>query len=138
MVYKTTMKKIPILLLLSLLVIASNLFYMGLNLFLTLSRPPVEHPEPGIQFLGIKEKLKAGLTVGYLTNRDLSPEKNDQEFLQAQYMLAPTILDVNNPRHEFNILDFTDLKYTVYAVKTLHLKPIYDQFGKVLATYKTP
>ena len=114
-------------------VIGLNLVYVTINVLSKLQNP-VFYLEPGAQFADFKDKIKGEKIVGYMTNRDSSPEKNDQEFLMAQYMLAPTVLDFNNSNHKFLILDYTSPIFLAYEIKNLNVRPVYDnKFDKVLA-----
>lgn len=98
----------------------------------TQNRKPVF--EPGYQFEDIRKILKQEKIVGYLTDRNISPEKNDQEFLLAQYMLAPTIVEVNNHSYQFLILDYTNPSAVINKLKEIKAKPIYkNMYNKVLA-----
>ena len=134
---KTPSRKLEVIvILLTSIMVTVNLFYLVLNAVIRLKDKNTYLYEPGYQFTGIKSRILGIKKVGYLTNRNMSSEKNDPEFLQAQYMLAPTILDLNNAEHKFIILDYTDLKYMYYQMKTLNAMPLFDQFGKVLVIRK--
>ena len=101
----------------------------------TQSKLPVY--EPGYQFADFKDKVKGEKIIGYLTDRDSTPEKNDQEFLLAQYMLAPTILDLNNPDHKLLVLDFMKPMSLALTMRKHNLTHIYDnKFNKVLAVHR--
>jgi len=90
--------------------------------------------EPGSQYADFQEILHGVKEAGFLTNKDTSPEKNEGEFLQAQYFLAPTILDLNNADHQFVILDYTSPVYLNYVLKKINAVPIKDnEYQKILA-----
>jgi hypothetical protein len=110
-----------------------NLLYAGINILSKIqNRKPIY--APGAQFEDIKALIKDEKAIGYLTNRDISPEKNDQEFLLAQYTLAPTILDVNNDNHRILLLDYTNPTFMIYKLKEIQIKPAYsNKYDKVLA-----
>ena len=122
-----------IILFVTIAVIGLNLVYVAINVLSKLQNP-AHYLQPGAQFADFKEKIKGEQIVGYMTNRDSSPEKNDQEFLMAQYMLAPTVLDFNNSNHKFLILDYTSPIFLAYEIKEINARRVYDnKFDKVLA-----
>ena len=89
--------------------------------------------EPGYQFLRFKEHLSGAKEIGYLTNKDISPGKNDGIFLQAQYFLAPTILKLNDPAHELNILDYSSQIFVFYMIKKMKAAVVVDNpYGQAL------
>ena len=96
-----------------------------------------KHPEPGFEFAGFKEKLSGLKRVGFLTNKDMSPERNDGQFLGAQYMLAPVVLDLGNPRYRWVILDCTSLIPAFDMMQEIKAAPIdVNEHSKVLAERK--
>ncbi len=90
--------------------------------------------EPGTQFVHFKPYLTDVRELGYLTNKDMSEEKNDGFFLQAQYMLAPTVLRLNETEHSLIILDYTKPVYAWFTMKSMRASPKYSsEYGPVLA-----
>ena len=90
--------------------------------------------EPGQQYADFKDKLDGVKTIGFLTNRTVRPEKGSEEFLQAQYMLAPVVLDLGGKEHEFTLLDFTEDVFIFYTLKKIQANPFHDNaYNKVLA-----
>lgn len=62
--------------------------------------------EPGHEFRYMLDTVKGMKKIGYLTNRDFSGQSMEvRHFLSAQYMLAPTLLDVGNADYPYVILD---------------------------------
>ena len=89
--------------------------------------------EPGFQFSGLKKDLVDLRTVGYLTEKNISSENNDGQFMLAQYMLAPTVLDLNNPNHRYAILDCTRPETAAQLIKSLNGRVVsMTPFGKIL------
>ena len=118
---------------LAIILIAVNLFFTGVYIRTKIHYPYPFYYEPGYQFNKFKSKLKGVKEIGYLTNKDLSREKNDGIFLQAQYFLAPTILKMNDPNHVLNILDYSNQVFLFYQIKSLHAIPLVDDlYGQVL------
>ncbi len=90
--------------------------------------------QPGIEFADLKEKIPSGMTVGFLTNKDMSAERNDGQFLAAQYILAPVVLDLNNDRHAYLIFDDLDpLMVSQIAEKLSATIVLTNSYNKVLA-----
>ena len=94
----------------------------------------LKYIEPGYEFSDLKEMLSQAKSVGFLTNKDMSPERNDGQFLAAQYMLAPIILDLNSSNHDFVILDYTGPKAAFEKMREIKAVPIFtNPFNKILA-----
>ena len=95
--------------------------------------------EPGYQFVKFKERLTGVREIGYLTNKDFSPGKNDGIYLQAQYFLAPVLLKLNDANHSFNILDYSSQIFVFYMIKTLKADILVDNpYAQVLIRKKEP
>ena len=91
-------------------------------------------PQPGCEFLDFKPKLAPLKIVGFFTDKDMSSERNDGQFLAAQYTLAPVILDLNNPRHRLVILDYTSFIAAFEKIRAINARPVYvNGYGKILA-----
>ena len=78
----------------------------------------------GTTFEAIRPLLKNVKYVGYCTDKDMDDKKNAAFFSEAQYVLAPTILDLNNPTREFLILDFSDEKKAISKIRELKAVPL--------------
>lgn len=61
----------------------------------------------GFKFSGLDDILKDVKYVGYYTDKDLTVTHHLAEFAQAQYIVAPVILDLNNTKHKFILFDCT-------------------------------
>ena len=95
------------------------------------SQKPIE---PGYEFTDLKEKIFLLKRIGFLTNKDMSSERNDGQFLAAQYVLAPVVLDLDNPHYPFVILDYTGLIPAFDEMEAIGANPIYvNEYSKVLA-----
>ena len=92
---------------------------------------------PGYEFGDLKQKLPAVRKAGFLTDKDMSPERNDGQFLAAQFIFAPIMLELNNPHHEFIILDYTSLQAALDAMKKDNIHTVYiNGHGKILGRKK--
>lgn len=95
----------------------------------------LNHPqiEPGTEFEGLKESLHNIPVAGYLSDKIQSSENNDGRFMMAQYMLAPTVLDLQNMDHQYLVLDCSTPQAVQYFLTKLKAKPIaMTIFGKIL------
>ncbi|OGX28269.1 MAG: hypothetical protein A2787_02290 [Omnitrophica WOR_2 bacterium RIFCSPHIGHO2_01_FULL_48_9] len=90
--------------------------------------------EPGREFADLADDLQGVEKVGFLTDKDMSPEKNDGLFLQAQYRLAPTVLDLGNAQHPLLIFDCQNVLTAFDMMKELNAAPLHvNPYFKILA-----
>lgn len=116
----------------TLLLIIFNFFTGFVSVMAQLSRPAAS--DPSIEFSGLKEKLAGVRQAGFLSESESSAEGNDGRFLLAQYALAPTILDLNNPDHRYSILSCATPQAAIGIMKMIGAKPVHvNLFGKILA-----
>jgi len=109
-----------------------TIFFLCINCFYffihTMSRVANKNPlmllEPGYQYESFLEPLKYVKRVGYLTDKEISREKNDGYYLMAQYYLAPTIVDLNSDLYDITILDFKKPAKTILTMRILNAKTI--------------
>lgn len=101
---------------------------------ITLRKLQTELPlEPGMEFKELKHFLYGARTAGFLTDKDMSPEKNDGQFLGAQFMLAPTTLKLNDTSPEFIILDYETLLRAYPKIRALNAVVVATTpYGKIL------
>jgi len=89
------------------------------------------------QFQGLENVFKGVRTAGYYTDKDLSASSNNNlgiaQFEQAQYMLAPTVLDLNHTQYHWVIVDCTSPQAAMEAIKALGLTPMKIHNGIILA-----
>ncbi len=89
---------------------------------------------PGLLFSGLQGIFKDTVYVGYYTDRDQSIKINAAKFAQAQYILAPAILDFNNTNHEYILFDCTSERIANAKIKEIGAIAIKkNQFGIILA-----
>ena len=90
-----------------------------------------------MEFEDFIEKLKNVRRVGFLTDKDMSPERNDGQFLAAQYVLAPVALDLDNAGPEYTILDYLNPVSAEQARRNLKAVVVFkNQYNKVLVRKK--
>lgn len=88
----------------------------------------------GFQFVGLENVFKDVRTVGYYTDKDLiSNTLANAQFEQAQYMLAPTVLDLNHTQYHWVIFDCTSPQVAMKAIQRLGLTPLKINRGIILA-----
>ncbi len=91
----------------------------------------------GAQFEDFKPLLQNVPVAGFITNKDMSSENNDGQFLMAQYALAPTVLALNQTQYQYNILDCTDKVSVLYGLEQTGSTPVMvNAYGKILAVKK--
>ncbi len=97
-------------------------------------RQKTDSLEPGFQYADLKEGLQGVPIAGFLTGGNETAEGNDGQFMLAQYVLAPTVLDLNNTTHRYTILDCTTPQEALGMLKIINAKPVHvNAFGKILA-----
>jgi len=87
----------------------------------------------GFQFMGLENVFKDVRTVGYYTDKDLTNSLAIAQFEQAQYMLAPTVLDLNHTQYHWVIFDCTSPQAALEAIKHLGFTPLKINHGIILA-----
>jgi hypothetical protein len=87
----------------------------------------------GFQFMGLENVFKGVRTVGYYTDKDLSNTLAIAQFEQAQYMLVPTVLDLNNTQYHWVIFDCTSPQAAMGAIQRLGFTPLKIRNGIILA-----
>ena len=87
----------------------------------------------GFQFMGLENIFKGVHTVGYYTDKDLGNRLAIAQFEQAQYMLVPTVLDLNNTQYRWVIFDCTSAQAALGAIQRLGFTPMKIRNGIILA-----
>lgn len=107
------------------LVLALNLVtcFQGLSKIIT-SRQIMPYVFWGLKFSGLNGLLKAQRSAGYYTDKNMDERFNALQFAQAQYVLAPVILELNNTEHEFIIFDCSTARKALEKIKELGAVPL--------------
>jgi len=88
----------------------------------------------GFKFSGLKEILGDVSYIGYITDKNLDNKIDAMQFAQAQYKLAPIILELNGTQHKYVLIDCSSIEVAKEKIKELDLVPIrQNQFGIILA-----
>lgn len=93
----------------------------------------------GYRFTGLEKTFKNVKYAGYYTDKSLDESPAAANFAQAQYILAPTILDLNATNHEFTLFDCSRqeiARQKIEEIKAVALKK--NKFGIILARKKAP
>ena len=121
-------------LIIALLMASFNLFASYIQGFAELhDRTSVPLHSLGFQFMGLENVFKDVRTVGYYTDKDLNDTLAIAQFEQAQYILAPTVLDLNHTQYHWVIFDCTSPQAAMGAIKNLGLTPLKANRGIILA-----
>jgi hypothetical protein len=88
----------------------------------------------GYQFMGLENIFKNVRTVGYYTDKNLDHPLAIAQFEQAQYVLAPTVLDLNHTDYPWVIFDCTSPQKAMEAIQRLGFVPLKVNHGIILAS----
>ncbi len=78
----------------------------------------------GDKFKGLETILNTQRRVGYYSDKNMDNPLSIAQYEQAQYILAPTVLDLNNTQYPFVILDCSTSEIALNKIKELGLQPI--------------
>ena len=88
----------------------------------------------GTKFSGLENILKQETRIGYITDLDLKETAVLAEYEQAQYVLAPAILEFNNPNSRFLIIHCSSDTAASRMLKDLGARSLTrNNFGVILA-----
>ena len=90
----------------------------------------------GTQFEGLQDIVQGADIIGYYTDKpiDNDHKANLAQFQQAQYTLAPIVLDLNNVAHPFVFFDCTNPANALSKIKQLNFTPVkVNKTGIILA-----
>ena len=77
----------------------------------------------GFKFSGLDQFFKDEKYVGYYSDGDAKDANVIEEYSQAQYVLAPIILDLNNTSHRYTIFNCTSDAVAMKKIQELGLRP---------------
>lgn len=88
----------------------------------------------GLKFGGLKDILGHISYMGYYTDKDMDNRIDALQFAQAQYTLAPIVLDFNNTQYEYVLFDCSKEQIAFEKIEEIGAVPIRkNQFGIILA-----
>ena len=89
------------------------------------------------QFVGLRKLFNQMPRAGYYTDKDLNLPLVIAQFEQAQYMLAPTLLEINNTSLPLVIFDCSSPQIALSKIRELNLVPVSaSNTGLILAVNK--
>ena len=118
-----------------LLIVGSNVLASFKDLRdLHIQRQKIPYFFSGYIFSGLEGIFKKVKYIGYYTDKSMDSAPYAAQFAQAQYVLAPAVLDFNNTGHEFILFDCLDEKNAFKKMKELKAVPLKrNKFGIILA-----
>ena len=87
----------------------------------------------GFQFMGLENVFTGIRGVGYYTDKNLEEPLAIAQLELAQYMLAPTVLDLNHTQYHWVIFDCTTPQTAMEAIQRLKLIPVKTNHNIILA-----
>jgi hypothetical protein len=78
----------------------------------------------GQSFEQLKSLFDGERIIGYISDRDMNDKNIGAHFAQTQLAMAPIILDLNNPRHRFLILDCQDESFALTVMQNARARPL--------------
>jgi len=88
----------------------------------------------GYKFKGLDRFINDAEFIGYYTDDDLSENEPGKLFSQAQYVLAPTILEENNTDHQFVLFVCSNEINCLNKINELNATILgRNQFGIIIA-----
>ncbi|MBF0330754.1 MAG: hypothetical protein HQL17_02365 [Candidatus Omnitrophica bacterium] len=99
---------------------------------------PRQHPKSaafaGKKFEGIQKILAGNKYIAYYTDQNLDNPGPLMELQQAQYTLAPVILDPDSLDHRFILINCVDVSKAIARMKEIGAKPLTaNNMGIILA-----
>lgn len=96
----------------------------------------VPHQRVGQNFYGLNRIFENVEYVGYYTDKDLDEPSNNKRFSEAQYVVAPTVLDINNTDHHYVLFDCAREANALEVIQKLDLHIMQKHLGLILTRQK--
>lgn len=95
----------------------------------------LSHQKIGYQFRGLEEFTKGIDRIGYYSDENLELNEHAHKlFAHAQYVLAPTVLELDNMDHDFVLVVCSNERNALHKLKQLNALPLRaNKFGMILA-----
>ena len=91
------------------------------------------HQAIGHEFAGLNSFLKGVERVGYYTDKDLKDEKNNKVYSVAQYVLAPTLLEINKTDYEYTLFVCSNEQKMIEKIVEIGAQPLLrNKYGMIL------
>ncbi len=102
-----------------------SLLQLSIRTYTQLTQPHrMQLHDLAAQFAGLQPLFAHIPLAGYYTDKDMALPLSIAQFEQAQYMLAPTVLELNNTSLPLVIFDCTTPETAVAKIKELGLVPL--------------
>lgn len=99
-------------------------------------RKRVPYTFAGDRFRGLDALVGKTPYLGYYTDKNLDDNRSAMQFAQAQFVLAPAILDLNNTGHEFILFDCTSPLAAIKKIQEIGAQPLKaNRYGIILARH---
>jgi hypothetical protein len=85
------------------------------------------------QFQGLKPTFNNIAYAGYYTDKNIEAPASIAQYELAQYVLAPTVLVLNETKYALIIFDCTSPQIAIEKIKELGLQPLKANNGLILA-----
>ena len=124
------------------LILAVFITFNSFHLFLEtkkvcLARQRVPFYFYGSKFKGLNQFLQETTVLGFYTDKNLADKNHAAQYAQAQYALAPLILDLDYSKHAYILFDCTSEDVAMKTIQKMGLVPLKrNQLGVVLAKKK--
>ena len=124
----------------ALILLIINLITLGLkHKKMRQARQQIPYIFMGYKFSGLKEILKNTDTVGYVTDKNMDDRNSALQFAQAQFILAPVILELNRTDTRYLLIDCTNPQIAREKIRKIGAVPLkMNQFGIILAKNPRP
>jgi len=101
-------------------------------------RKRIPYTFTGDRFLGLDHFIGKAPAIGYYTDKNIEKDSRAaMQFAQAQFTLAPTLLDLNNLEHEFVVFDCSSPQTAMKKLQESGLSPLKaNPHGIILAQRK--
>lgn len=87
----------------------------------------------GHRFSGLKEQLKDAQTIGFYSDLDLNDTEGSKLLSQAQYRLAPIIVDYKNLNHPYVMFICSKPEVAFKKLNEMNLQPfISNKYGVII------
>ena len=118
------------------LVIALNAAQWTTQTMARLRNPPtIPFHSLGFKFMGLEKVLGNMRYAGYYTDKNMENPLAIAQFEQAQYMLSPMVLDLNNTKYPLVIFDCTSPQTALAKIKELGLQPVTANNDGIILAY---
>ena len=93
----------------------------------------MDHQIIGFEFGGLDELMKDEEYIGYVSDKNVNDKNGSKEYAQLQYLLAPTIVELDATHYKYTILYCNNEKICFDIAKKVGAKPLRrNQYGVIV------